>query len=121
MAESRNVNPQAQAQAQAPVQEQPGQQIRLRMDERNLSTSYCNFFRTSATAEEILLDFGLNLGINPAQEQGGTPDMIVQLNQRVVMNYFSAKRLALTLGQFIRRHEDQFGELELDATKRQKK
>ena len=34
------------------------------------------------------------------------------------MNYYSAKRLALTLGQIIRRYEQQFGELELDVTKR---
>jgi hypothetical protein len=36
------------------------------------------------------------------------------------MNYYSAKRLAITLSQLIRRHEEQFGELELDVAKRRK-
>ena len=38
----------------------------------------------------------------------------------MVMNYYSAKRLAITLSQLIRRHEDEFGELELDVSKRRK-
>ena len=95
------------------------QQVRLRLDERNLQTSYSNAFRTNGTAEEVVLDFGLNL-LTPqnGQEQ---PEIVFQINQRVIMNYHSAKRLALTLGQLIRRHEEQFGELELDVVKRQKK
>jgi hypothetical protein len=36
------------------------------------------------------------------------------------MNYYSAKRLAITLSQLIRRHEEQFGELEMDVNKRRK-
>ena len=43
-----------------------------------------------------------------------------QVNERIVLNYFSAKRLAITLSQLVRRHEEQFGEIELDVAKRQK-
>jgi len=103
------------------AREQTGQQqIRLRIDERNMKTSYANAFRTNGTAEEVMLDFGLNL-VNPAtQQQQGQPEIIFQVSERVIMNYYSAKRLAITLGQLIRRHEEQFGELELDVTKRTK-
>ena len=38
----------------------------------------------------------------------------------MILNYYTTKRLAITLSQLIRRHEDQFGELELDVAKRRK-
>jgi len=101
------------------AREQTGQQqVRLRIDERTMSTIYANAFRTNGTAEEVMLDFGVNL-MNPPT-QGQQPEIVFQVNNRVIMNYFSAKRLAITLSQLIRRHEEQFGELELDVQKRQK-
>lgn len=96
------------------------QQVRLRLDERNMDTIYANAFRTNGTAEEVMLDFGVNV-INPPTTEGQQPEIVFQVTNRVIMNYFSAKRLALTLGQLITRHEQQFGELELDVSKRQKK
>ena len=100
--------------------EQTGQrQIRIRVDERDMRTSYANAFRTNGTAEEVLLDFGLNL-VGPPQQQQDQPEIVFQVNDRVIMNYYSAKRLAITLSQLIRRHEDQFGELEMDVAKRRK-
>lgn len=113
------------AQGDKPIEEQAREQtgqrqIRVGMDERNLKTSYANAFRTNGTAEEVMLDFGLNL-VNPAREQEGQPDVMFQVNERIILNYYSAKRLAVTLSQLIRRHEEQFGELELDVSKRQKR
>ena len=103
------------------AREQTGQrQVQLRIDERNMQACYANAFRTNGTAEEVILDFGLNL-MNPAvQQQQGQPEIIFQISERVIMNYYSAKRLAITLSQLIRRHEEQFGELELDVAKRRK-
>ena len=117
MAVNENVEKTVEHQAR----EQTGQQqVRLRIDEKNLTSSYANAFRTNGTAEEVILDFGLNLAV-PAQDQSGQPEILFQVSDRIVLNYFSAKRLALTLGQIIRRHEEQFGELQLDVAKRQKK
>ncbi len=93
------------------------QQARLRVDERGLQTHYANAFRANGTAEEVLLDFGLNLAM-PHSGQDQPPEILFQVNQRVILNYYSAKRLAMTLTQLIRRHEQTFGELELDAAKR---
>ncbi len=102
------------------AREQTGQQqVRLRLDETKMTTCYANAFRTNGTAEEVMLDFGINL-MNP-QAQQAQQEIVFQVTDRIVMNYFSAKRLAITLGQIIRRHEEQFGELELDVAKRQKK
>ena len=96
-----------------------GQEVVLRLDERNLRSSYANAFRTNATAEEVIIDFGLNL-LTPPPRQGGQPEIMLQVGERIIMNYFQAKRLALTLGQIVRRHEEQFGEIELDVNKRRK-
>ena len=98
------------------------QQIRLRVDERNMETDYANAFRTNGSADEVMLDFGLNTMVQ-SPGQGGQqpqPEILFQVNRRVIMNYYAAKRLAITLSQIIRRHEEQFGELELDVSKRQK-
>ncbi|MCD4699621.1 MAG: DUF3467 domain-containing protein, partial [Phycisphaerae bacterium] len=102
------------------AREQTGQQqVRIHVDEREMRTSYANAFRTNGTAEEVMLDFGLNL-VAPAAQKQDQPEIIFRVNDRVIMNYYSAKRLAITLSQLIRRHEDQFGELEMDVAKRRK-
>ncbi len=120
---AKDESPSANAPEEMPVEqqarEQTGQrQIQLRVDERDMRTSYANAFRTNGTAEEVMLDFGLNL-LYPTQQQD-QPQIVFRVNERVVLNYYSAKRLAITLSQVIRRYEQQFGELELDVAKRRK-
>jgi hypothetical protein len=95
-----------------------GQQVQVRIDDSKVQSTYANAFVTRETPEEVVLDFGLNLAV-PAGP-GSQPQMLVQLSQRIILNYFTVKKLALTLGQLLRRHEEQFGELELDVAKRAK-
>lgn len=117
---ANGTTPEADKPIEEQAREQTGQrQIRVGIDERNMKISYANAFRTNGTAEEVMLDFGLNL-VNPARQQQEQPEVLFQINDRIILNYFSAKRLAITLSQLIRRHEEQFGELELDVSKRQK-
>jgi hypothetical protein len=108
--------------SQEPIDEQTTKQtgqkrIHVDFDERNLRTSYANGFRTTATEEEVVLDFGVN-HIQASSQQTGGRKMVFQPNERIIMNYYSAKRLTITLGQIIHRHEQEFGEIELDAAKR---
>lgn len=120
MAETVNNDNQNEKPIEEQGREQTGQQqVALRLDEREMSTTYANAFRANGTAEEVMLDFGLNILVPPAEEKGQA-EIIFKVNERVIMNYYSAKRLAITLSQLIRRHEDNFGELELDAAKRRK-
>jgi hypothetical protein len=100
------------------VRDQTGQKrVRVRIDESNVKTSYASGFRPVATAEEVIMDFGLNLARLTGDKE--TPyEVIFQANNRVIMNYYSTKRLVLALGQIIRRYEEKFGELELNAAKR---
>ncbi|MFP3938129.1 MAG: DUF3467 domain-containing protein [Phycisphaerae bacterium] len=96
-----------------------GRQVQVRVDERDMQTSYANAFRTNATPEEVMIDFGVNLP-EPQQQSGDRRQVVFRLNNRIIMNYYSAKRLAMTLADLIRRHEQQYGELELDVAKRRK-
>ena len=86
------------------------QQVQLRIDESKMKTTYANTIRTSTTGDEIVLDFGLNL---PTQGEGGQPALMFSIGSRVVMNWVSAKRLAISLGQVIRQYEERNGEIQL--------
>ena len=100
------------------VRDQTGQRkVRVRIDESSVKTSYASGFRPVATAEEVIMDFGLNLARLTGDKE--TPyEVVFQANNRVIMNYYSTKRLVLALSQIIRRYEEKFGELELNAANR---
>ena len=101
------------------AQDQSGQrQVRIRLDRRDMKTNYANAVYAEATPDEMMLYFALNV-INAGAQQD-QPEILSQINDRLILNYFTAKHLALTLGNLIRRHEEQFGEIELDVTKRMK-
>ncbi|MEO1583995.1 MAG: DUF3467 domain-containing protein [Planctomycetota bacterium] len=91
--------------------EQPQQQqIQLRIDESKMATTYSNTIRTSNTADEVILDFGINL---PTQGPDGQPAFMFAVGSRVVMNWTAAKRHAIALGQLIRQYEERNGEIQL--------
>jgi Protein of unknown function (DUF3467) len=82
------------------------------VDDSGTLPSYSNFCRVTATPEEVILDFGLN----PQPFATGRQD--VKANQRLVMNFYTAKRLLTALGMTIQRHEQTFGSIELDVRRR---
>ena len=91
----------------------PGQQqTEVVVDDSGTLPSYSNFCRVTATPEEVILDFGLN----PQPFATGRQD--VKANQRIVMNFYTAKRLLTALGMTIQRHEGTFGSIELDVRRR---
>ena len=96
--------PAAQAQSQEPVQVQVN-------DDKAVAT-YANFCRVTGSPEELIVDFGLN-----KQVVGNNPDTI-GLTQRIIVNFFTAKRLAAALMMAVQRHEQAFGVLETDVQKR---
>ncbi|HEU5115689.1 MAG TPA: DUF3467 domain-containing protein [Isosphaeraceae bacterium] len=88
------------------------QQTEVHVDDSSVLPSYSNFCRVTATPEEVILDFGLN----PQPFAQGRQD--VKANQRLVMNFYTAKRLLTALGMTIQRHEGTFGSIELDVRRR---
>ncbi len=95
--------------ADAPNPQQ--QQVRLNIDESKMHTTYANTIRTSTTADEVVLDFGVNL---PVPTQDNQPTLLFSVGSRVVMNWRGAKRLAINLGQVIRQFEERNGEIQLN-------
>jgi len=103
--ESRNPStPPAGQQAQA-VRDFP-------VDSSNLPTHYANFARVTGTPEELVLDFGLNTQMVPNAAEP------VKLTHRLVLNFYTAKRLLLALNAAIQQHERVYGVLEIDVQKR---
>ena len=95
--------------APAPAQ-RPQQQVQL--DESKAIACYANFCRVTGTPEELILDFGLN------SQPFGDQNEPVAINQRVVMNFYTAKRLLNALHFAVNRHESFFGALEVDVQRR---
>jgi len=82
------------------------------LDYTRMSEAYANFCRVAQTPEELVLDFGLNPAMVP------NPSEPIKITHRLILNYYTAKRLLLALNHFIQRHETTFGALELDVNKR---
>lgn len=74
--------------------------------------TYTNFARVSITPEEIVLDLAVNTQLAP------DPNQPIRTSNRIVMNFFTAKRLVGALQQVVQQHEASFGPLELDYNKR---
>jgi hypothetical protein len=81
-------------------------------DYSQLSTIYTNFCRVSVTPEELVLDFGLNTQMTP------NPTEAIKLSHRVVMNFFTAKRLMNAMLGVVSQFENTYGVLELDFQRR---
>ena len=88
------------------------QQTEVIVDDTGALPSYSNFCRVTATPEEVILDFGLN------PQPFATGKQEVKANQRIVMNFYTSKRLLTALGMTIQRHEQTFGSIELDVRRR---
>jgi hypothetical protein len=93
-------------------QREQQQQTEVVVDDSSTVPSYSNFCRVTATPEEVILDFGLN------PQPFATGRQEVKANQRLVMNFYTAKRLLTALGMTIQRHEGMFGAIELDVRRR---
>lgn len=82
------------------------------VDDSATSPTYVNFCRVTATPEEVILDFGLN----PQPFAAGKQE--VKAAQRIVMNFYTAKRVLMALGMTVQRQEQTFGAIELDVNRR---
>ena len=103
--------PAAEAPAAAPQQQQSFQ---VDVDDTHVNAAYGNFCRVTGSPEELIIDFGLN------PQPVGVPKNPIQVTQRVIVNYYTAKRLLHALSLSIQRHESVFGVLETDIQKRLK-
>ena len=87
-------------------------QVEMQVHEGDAHAAYANFARVTATPEEVIVDFALNP--NPFAQ--GKQE--INVNNRLIMNFYTAKRLLSALAMTIQRHEQAFGQIELDIRKR---
>ena len=86
----------------------------ITIDDSKSISHYANFCRVTGSPEELIIDFGMN-----AQPMGSN-DKPVEISQRIVLNFFTAKRLLHALHVSVQRHEQVFGDIETDIQKRVK-
>tara|TARA_R110002049_G_scaffold4601_3_gene31782 strand:+ start:45827 stop:46237 length:411 start_codon:yes stop_codon:yes gene_type:complete len=102
--ENKPAAAEAQTQAQQPVQ--------VQVEDQGALATYANFCRVTGSPEELIIDFGLN------PQPVGVPKDPIQVKQRIIVNFFTAKRLLAALQMSVARHESVFGVLETDINKR---
>ena len=102
-------NPGTDPQAPAPAQPQ---QEQIQINDSKVVAKYVNICRVTGTPEEMIIDFGLN------PQPFGTPTVPIAITQRIVTNFFTAKRMLQALMMTIQRHEATFGVFETDVQRR---
>ncbi len=96
---------------QAPAQAQP-QQPQIQIDDTKAVPMYTNFCRVTGTPEELIIDFGLN------PQPFGVPTAPIPITQRIIVNFFTAKRMLQALMMTVQRHEATFGVIETNVQRR---
>ena len=89
------------------VQEQV--QTKIKWDGSKMRSSYANVCNVSSTREEVTLLFGTNQNWHAGQSE-----LTVELSDRITLNPYAAKRLALLLTNTLNEYEKRFGTLQLD-------
>lgn len=100
------------AAAQPAGRPQAGQSVQVQVKDDDAQACYANFCRVTGSPEELIVDFGLN------PQPVGIPKDPIQVKQRIILNFFTAKRLLAALQMSVQRHEAAFGVLETDINKR---
>jgi hypothetical protein len=100
------------AEPAAQTQAEGQQRVQVEIDDSKALANYANLCRMMGTAEELIIDFGLN------PQPFGIPTQPIVVNQRIIVNFFTAKRMLLALQEAVQRHEATFGVLEIDVRRR---
>jgi uncharacterized protein DUF3467 len=107
--------PEQKPETAAPAEGQQAQQqqrVALQIDDKDALANYANFCRVTGTPEELIIDFGLN------PQPIGVPTQPIPVTQRIITNFYTAKRMLHALTMTVQRHEATFGVLEIDVQKR---
>jgi hypothetical protein len=77
-----------------------------KVDTSSLKSSYCNVCNAVSTREEVVLSFGVNQNWEQAQNE-----LEIQLQHRIILSPFAAKRLQEVLGKLVKDYETRYGEM----------
>ncbi|WP_245751139.1 DUF3467 domain-containing protein [Desulfomicrobium apsheronum] len=81
----------------------------IRWDGSRMRTTYANVCNVSSTREEVAFMFGVNKNWHPSQKE-----LVIELSDRVIINPYAAKRLALLLTNTMAEYEKRFGVINLE-------
>lgn len=84
-----------------------GARTPIKWDTTKLTSSYANFCNANSTREEVVLNFG----VNKTWERGPVEALDIELNHRIVLSPFAAKRLTELLQQLMKEYESRYGTL----------
>ena len=90
--------------------------VQQRVINEDMHVTYANFVRGTLTPDEVILDFGFNsnaFGVKVLEED-------IEIKDRIIFSPSAAKRMLFLLNDMIRRHEQNFGEVEVDFRRRLK-
>jgi len=86
-------------------------QPNVRWDDSNMRSQYSNVCNVAGTREEIILLFGVHQAWRPDLKE-----LTVQLQDRIVLNPYAAKRLNLLLSRVLKEYETRYGALQIEGT-----
>ena len=79
---------------------------RVSWNTTQLKSSYCNVANATSTREEVVLNFGVNQNWDRMQKE-----FEIDLQHRIILSPFAAKRLSDLLAKLIKEYETRYGEL----------
>ena len=85
--------------------------INVRWDDSNMRSLYSNVCNVTGTREEIVLLFGVHQAW-----RSGVKEVTVQLQDRVILNPYAAKRLTMLLNRLMRECESRYGTLAIEGS-----
>ena len=85
--------------------------VSIRWDDSNMRSTYSNVCNVTGTREELVLLFGVHQAW-----QSGVKEVTVQLQERIILSPYAAKRLNVLLSRLLREYESRYGALNIETS-----
>ncbi len=82
----------------------------IKWDDSNIRITYANICNVISTREEVSMMFGMNQKMDTENNE-----LTIELSDRIILNPYAAKRVALLLKDVIEQYEEKFNKIELDG------
>ena len=82
----------------------------VQWDDSQMRSTYSNVCNVVGTREELVLLFGVHQAW-----RSGAKEVTVQLQDRIILSPFAAKRLNLLLTRILQQYETRYGQLNIEA------
>ncbi len=87
----------------------------VKWDDRKIRSTYANVCNVISSREEVSMLFGMN-----QKWDSENNELVIELSDRIVLNPYAAKRVALLLNNVIEQYEAKFGGIELEQAPHEK-